>query len=82
MRVQDALQDGPRAGHADARELGAQEVDGATMERVERVSARDGAFSHEHFLGREERCVELALGRGERAVHGEGACCANANSNE
>ena len=77
MRVQDALQDGPRAGHADARKLGAQEVDGAAVERVERVSARDGALFHERFLGREERCVELALGRGERAVYGEGACCAN-----
>ena len=81
MRVQDALQDGPRAGHADARELGAQEVDGAAVERVERVSAHDGALFYERFLGREERCVELALGRGERAVYGEGACCANANAN-
>jgi hypothetical protein len=32
-------------------------------------------------LGREERCVELALGRGEGAVYGEGSCCA-ASMNE
>jgi hypothetical protein len=79
MRVQDAFQDGPRAGHTDARELGAQEVDGTAMERVERVTARDGALCHERFLGCEERCVEVALGRGERAIYGEGTCCANVN---
>ena len=46
------------------------------MERFERVSARDGALFYEGFLGREERCVEFALGRGEGAVYGEGTCCA------
>ena len=77
MRVQDALQDRSRTGHADLRELGAQELDGAAVERVERVSARDGALVHERFLRCEERRVELALGRGERAVYGESACCAD-----
>ena len=47
------------------------------MERVERVSARNGALFHERFLSSEERRVELALGRGERAVYGEDTCCAN-----
>ena len=47
------------------------------MERVERVSARNGALFHECFLGCEERRVKLALGWCERAVYGEGTCCAN-----
>jgi len=41
------------------------------MERIERVSARDGALSHERLLRREQRRVELALRRGELAVYGE-----------
>ena len=77
MRVQDALQDRARTGHADLCQLGAQEVDGAAVERVERVSARNGALFHERFLGCEERRVELALGRCERAVYREGTCCVN-----
>ena len=76
MRVQHALQDGAGARQADALELGAQEIDGAAVERVERVSARDGALSHERLLGREQRRVELALRRGELAVYGERPCCA------
>ena len=77
MRVQDALQDiVPRTWQADALKLGAQDVYRTTVERFERVSARDGALFHERFLGREERGVEFALGRGESAVYGEGACCA------
>jgi len=76
MRVQDALQDVvPRTRQADALQFGAQDVDGTTVERFERVSARDGALFYERFLGREERCVEFALGRGEGAVYGEGTCC-------
>ena len=56
MRVQSALQDvPPRTRQADALELGAQDVDGTTVERFERVSARDGALFHERFLSREER---------------------------
>jgi hypothetical protein len=39
------------------------------------MSARDGALFHERLLGREQRRVELALGRGEGAVHGESTCC-------
>ena len=76
MRVQDALQNCARTGHANLSQLGAQEVDGAAVERVERVSARNGALFHERFLGCEERRVELALRWGERAVYGEGTCCA------
>ena len=77
MRVQDALQDRARTGYANLCELGAQEVDGAAVERLERVSARNGALFHERFLDCEERRVELALGWGERAVYGEGKCCVN-----
>ena len=75
MRVQDALQDRPCARQTDAPELLAQEVDGAAVERVERVSARHGALFHERFLRREQGGVELALRRGERAVCGKGPCC-------
>jgi len=75
MRVQHALQDGGRTQQADALELGAQEIDGAAVERVERVSAHDGAISHKRFLRREQGCVELALKLGELAVYGERACC-------
>jgi hypothetical protein len=75
MRVQDALQDMmPRTRQTDTLKLGSQDVDGTPVERCERVSARDGALFHERFLGREERCVEFALGRGEGAVYGEGTC--------
>jgi hypothetical protein len=77
MWVQNALQDRTRTGHADLCQLGAQEVDGAAVERVERVSARNGALFHERFLGCEECRVEFALGWGERAVYGEGTCCVN-----
>ena len=77
MRVQDALQDRAGTWHADLCQLGAEEVHGAAVERVERVSARNGALFHERFLGCEEHRVELALGWGERAVYGEGKCCAN-----
>lgn len=76
MRVQDTFQDMvPRTRQADAFKLGAQDVDRATVQRFERVSARDGALFHERFLGREERCVKFALGRCERTVYGEGTCC-------
>jgi hypothetical protein len=76
MRVQDALQDMmSRTRQADALKLGAQDVDRTTVQRFEGMSARDGALFHERFLGREERRVEFALGRGERAVHGECTCC-------
>jgi hypothetical protein len=51
MRVQDALQDRARTGHADLCQHGAQEIDGEAVERVERVSARNGALFHERFLG-------------------------------
>ena len=77
MRVQNALQDMPRTRQADTLELGAQNVDGATVERFERVSTHDGALFHECFLGCEECCVELALWRGEGAICGEGTCCEN-----
>jgi len=76
MRVQHAFQDGAHAWQADALELGAQEIDGAAVERVERVSARDGALSHERFLRREQGRVQLALRRGELAVYRERPCCA------
>ena len=77
MRVQDTFQDMiPRTRQADALKLGAQDVDRTTVERFERMPARDGALFHERFLGCEECCVEFALGRGEGAVHGEGTCCA------
>ena len=76
MRVQDALQDRPRARQTDPVQFGAQEVDGVAVERLERVSARDGALLHERFLCGEQGRVKLALWRGERAVHGEGASCA------
>ena len=76
MRVQHALQNGARARQADALELGAQDIDGAAVERVERVTARDGALSYERFLRREQCRVELALRRGELAVYGERPCCA------
>jgi len=75
MWVQHALQDGPRARQADLPERGAQELDGAAVERVERVSARDRALSHKHFLSREQGRVQLALRRGERAVYRERPCC-------
>ena len=45
MWVQHALQDGAGARQADALELGAQEIDGEAVERVERVSARATAHS-------------------------------------
>jgi hypothetical protein len=67
MWVQDALQNRARTGHANLSQLDAQEVDGAAVERVERVSTRNGALFHERFLGCEERRVELALGWGECA---------------
>ena len=73
--VQHALQDGARAWQADALELGAQEIDGAAVEHVERVSAHDGALSHKRFLRREQGRVELALRRDELAVYGERPCC-------
>jgi hypothetical protein len=77
MRVQDALQDMmSRTWQADTLKLGAQDVYRTTVQRFEGVSARDGALFHERFLGREERGVEFALGRGEGAVYGEGTCCA------
>jgi len=76
MRVQHALEDGAGARQADALELGAQEIDGAAVERVKRVSARDGALSHERLLRRKQRRVELALRRGELAVYWERPCCA------
>ena len=75
MRVQDALQDGARARQTHARELLAQEVDGAAVERVERVSARHGALFHERLLRREQGRVELALRRGESAVCGKSPSC-------
>lgn len=78
MRIQDAFQDVPvppvRARQTDTLELGAEEVDGAAVQRVERVSARDGALFHERLLRGEQRRVELALWRGERAIYREGAC--------
>jgi hypothetical protein len=56
MRIQNTLQDTPRTRQTDdSLKLGAQDVDRATVERFERVSARDRAFFHERFLGREER---------------------------
>ena len=75
MRVQDALQDRPCARQTDAHELLAQEIDGAAVERVERVSARHGALFHERLLRREQGRVELALRRGERAICGKSPCC-------
>ena len=75
MWVQHALQDGPRARQADLPERGAQELDGAAVERVERVSALDSALSHKRFLSREQGRVQLALRRGERAVYRERPCC-------
>jgi len=76
MRVQDTLQYMiSRTRQADALKLGAQDVDRTTVQRFEGMSARDGALSHERFLGREERCVEFALGRGECAVYWESTCC-------
>ena len=75
MRVQDAFQHVmPRTRQADALELGAQDVDRTTVQRLERMTARDGALFHERFLRREERRVELALRRGEGAVDGESSC--------
>jgi hypothetical protein len=75
MWVQHALQDGPRARQADLPERGAQELDGAAVERVERVSARDSALSHKRFLSREQGRVQFALRRGKRAVYRERPCC-------
>ena len=80
MRIQDTLQNTPlRTGaqQANALKFRAQDVNGTTVQRLEGVSARDGALSHERFLRREERCVEFALGRGKGAVYGEGTCCAD-----
>jgi hypothetical protein len=76
MRVQHALQDGALAWQANALEFGAQEIDGAAVERVKRVSARDGTLSHERFLRREQCRVEFALRLGELAVYGKRPCCA------
>jgi hypothetical protein len=39
-----------------------------TVERFKRASARDDAHFHEHFLGREARCVEFVLGWGKGPV--------------
>ncbi len=75
MWVQHALQDGPRARQADLPERGAQEVDGAAVECVERVSVPDGALSHKRFLSRKQGRVQLALRRGESAVYRECPCC-------
>jgi hypothetical protein len=82
MRVQNALQNGPLARHADFSERRAQEVDGEAVQAFERVAPRDTALVHERFLCCEQDRVELALWWGESAVHGESARCAKKKKKE